>query len=175
MGEKTDLLKDIIGSLSDEETTMIEKTATDANALKNTENSEASKKIPTETPKKKEGKLGLSVLGKNKHEDAILDFNHVTANKQDKKGTEDIKVKLPRTEAGVTFEKRASEDVLAALYSAAGVDLSKVASEDTQEDLLMKIAAETLQEIGDLDKIAEDIADKAADRFIARISSSDII
>lgn len=175
MDQKTELLQDILSSLSPDETTTIEKTAEAKNGLKSTENKEAVKKIPTDTPTKSEGKLGLSGLKKNTHEEDVLNFDGVAANKSDKKGTEEIAVKLPKAEAGVTFEKRASEDVLGALYDAAGVDLAKVASEETQEDVLMKVAAETLQELGDLDKIAEEIADKAADRFMARISTTETI
>jgi len=173
MGEKTELLQDILGSLSTEENEMIEKTAEAKNGLKSTENKEAAKRIPTETPKKKEGKLGLSVLGKNKHEEDVLNFDHVSANGSDGKGTEDIKVKKPKVEPGLVFEKKASADVLGALYEAAGVELEKVASEETQHDALLKVAAETLQELNDLDKVAEEIADKAADRFLARLSEAE--
>lgn len=173
MGEKTNILNDILESLSDEETSMIEKVATDANALKNTENKEASKKVPTETPKKTEGKLGLSVLGKNKHEEDVLDFNHVAANGQDGQGTENISPKKPPVEPGVMFEKKASSEVLESLYEAAGVDLRKVASEETQEDMLVKVAMETLEELNDLEKIAEEIADKITDRIVANLNEID--
>ena len=169
MGERTDILKDILGGLTDEDNSVIEKVATDANALKNTENKEASKKIPTETPSKQEKKLGLGALKQNTHEEEVLDFNDTPSNKMDGQGTENISPKLPPAEPGTVFEKRASEDVLGALYDAAGVDLSKVASEETQENVLLKVAAETLEELKDLDKIAGDIADQITDRIFANL------
>ena len=172
MGEKTNILKDILGGLSDEETSTIEKVATDAGALKNTENKEASKKIPTETPKKTEGKLGLGALKKNTHEEEVLDFNHVTPNGQDKQGTENINPGKQPVEPGVVFEKKASADVLGALYDAAGIDLAKVASEDTEEAVLLKVAAETLEGLNDLEKFAENIADQITDRIMHNLENS---
>jgi len=172
MADKTDILKDILGGLSDGEASVIEKTATDAGALKTTENKEASKKIPSETPSKTEKKLGLGALKVNTHEEDVLNFDHVSANGQDKQGTENITPgKLP-VEPGVVFEKKASADVLGALYEAAGLDLSKVASESTAEETLIKVAHETLSELNDLEKIAEDIADKITDRIIQNLENS---
>lgn len=172
MGERTDILKDILSGLTDEDSSMIEKVAADANALKNTENKEASKKAPTETPSKTEKKLGLGALKQNTHEEEVLDFNDIEANKQDGQGTENISPKLPPAEPGTVFEKRASADVLEALYDAAGIDLAKVASEETQENVLLKVAAETLSELQDLEKIAEDIADKITDRILLNLENS---
>ena len=171
MGARTEILNDILDSLSDEESTMIEKTATDAGSLKNTENKEAAKKLPTETPSKTEKKLGLGALGKNKHEEEVLNFDKVKANGQDGQGTENISPKLPPAEPGTTFEKRASADVLGALYEAAGVDLAKVASEETENDLLVKVAKETLDELADLEKVAEELADKITDRIMHNLEN----
>ncbi len=173
MGERTSMLKDILGNLSDDETSTIEKVATDANALKTTENKEASKKIPTQVPTKKEEKLGLGALKKNTHEEDVLNFNHVSPNGQDKEGTENISPKLPPAEPGTVFEKRASEEVLDALYAAAGVDLSKVASEDTENSLLLKVAEETLLELNDLEKVAEELADKITDRILSNLDKAE--
>ncbi len=171
MGERTDILKDILGGLSEEDNSVIEKVATDANALKSTENKEAVKKVPTQVPTKKEGKLGLGVLGKNKHEEDVRNFDNVTPNGRDGKGTEDLKVKKPPVEPGLMFEKKASADVLGALYEAAGIDLEKVASEETQNDVLLKVASETLEELNDLEKVAEELADKITDRIIANLEN----
>jgi len=172
MGERTDILRDILGNLSEEETGTIEKVATDANALKSTENKEAVKKVPAETPKKSEGKLGLGILGKNKHEEDVLNFDKVTPNSPDGQGTENIKPKKPPVEPGVMFEKKASADVLDALYEAAGVDLRKVASEEAEENTLLKVAEETLAELHDLEKVAEALADKITDRIIENLNSA---
>lgn len=172
MGERTDILKDILGNLSDEEAGAIEKVATDANALKTTENKEAVKKVPTQVPHKSEGKLGLGILGKNKHEEEVLNFDKVTPNSSDGQGTENIKPKNPPVEPGVMFEKKASADVLNALYEIAGVDLNKVASEDAEQNTLLKVAEETLAELNDLEKVAEELADKITDRIISNLSSA---
>ena len=172
MGERTDILKDILGGLSEEETSVIEKTATDAGALKNTENKEAVKKLPIETPSKTEKKLGLGALKQNTHEEEVLNFDGVAANGQDGLGTENISVKKQPVEPGTVFEKKASQDVLGALYEAAGLDLRKVASEDTEEELLFKVASETLSELNDLEKMAEDMADKITDRILSNLENS---
>ncbi len=169
MSNNTSLLKDILFSLDDEETSMIEKTATDANAVTKTENSEAAKKIPTETPHKSEKKLGLSVLGKNKFQDDIRTLAGVEANKRDKQGTEDVKVKMPPAEPGIVFEKRASADVIEQIYEAAGVNLEKIASEENTNDMLLKIAEDTLIEMQDLEKVADALAEETANRFIAKL------
>jgi len=171
MGERTDILKDILGGLSEEDNDVIEKVATDANALKSTENKEAVKKVPTQVPSKSEGKLGLGALKKNTHEEDVRDFNNVTPNGQDKQGTENISPKNPPVEPGVMFEKKASEEVLNALYDAAGINLEKIASEDTQHDVLLKVASETLEELNDLEKVAEEIADKITDRIISNLQN----
>jgi hypothetical protein len=169
MSNKSEILSSILDSLSEDEVGTIEKTATDANALSNTENPEARKKVPSQSPTKKEGKLGLGVLKNNTYEEDVKDFNHVSPNGQDGQGTENISPKKTPVEPGVMFEKKASADVLNALYDAAGVDLRKVASEETQEDLLVKVAAETLEELKDLEKIAEEIADKITDKIMSNL------
>lgn len=169
MSDKTSLLQDILFSLDDDDTQMIEKTATDANTLKNTENSEAVKKVSTEAPHKSEKKLGLSVLGKNKFQDDIRTLAGVEANKRDKQGTEDINVNKPSVEPGLVFEKKASEDVISTIYEAAGVDLQKVASEENIDDMLLKVAEDTLAEMQDLEKVAEALAEETANRFIAKL------
>jgi len=171
MSEKTKILRDILGSLSDEENETISKFATDANALRSTENKEAVKKVPTESPKKSEGRLGLGVLNKNKHEEEVLDFDNVSPNSTDGQGTENINPSKPPVEPGVMFEKKASADVLNALYEAAGVDLGKVASEDVKENTLLKVAEETLAELNDLEKVAEELADKITARILNNLES----
>ncbi len=171
MSEKTELLGEILDSLTSDEKIELEKTATDAGANKNTENSEAAKKIPSEVPHKSEKKLGLSVLGKNKHEDDIRTLADVEANKKDGQGTEDIKVKKQPVEPGLVFEKKASAEVIDSIFGAAGVDLSKVASADVQNDMLLKVAEDTLLEMQDLDKVAQELAESTADRFMAIIES----
>lgn len=70
------------------------------------------------------------------------------------------------------FQKTASSNVLGALYEAAGVDLEKVASESLQEDILLKVASDTLEEFGDLEKTAQLLAENAADIFLAQIAKA---
>ena len=166
MSDKTEILSSILDSLNDEESSLIEKTATDANVLSNTENPEARKKVPSESPKSSEGKLGLSVLSKNKHEDDIRRYDGVSANKPDHQGTEDISPKKPPVEPGVMFEKKASDETIAAIYEASGIDLSKTASEGIVEDVLLKVAEDTMMELQDLEKVAEVLAEVTADKFI---------
>jgi hypothetical protein len=166
MSDKNELLGAILGSLGEEETEMIEKTATDANTLSNTENPEARKKLPIDKPTKKEGKLGLSILSKNTHEDTIKRFDGVEANKPDGKGTEDISPKKPPVEPGVMFEKKASDEAIAEIYEAAGIDLSKVASDGAEEEVLLKVAEDTMNELKDLEKVAEVLAEVTAEKFM---------
>ena len=169
MSNNTDILSDILNSLGDEESEMIEKTATDANVLTNTENSEASKKIPSEKPHSSEKKLGLSILNKNKYQDDIRTLAGIEANKRDNAGTENISPKKMPVEPGLVFEKKASAEVIADIYAASGIDLEKVASEDTQNDMLLKMAEDTLAEFQDLEKIAEVLAEATAEKFMALI------
>ena len=169
MSDKTALLKDILFSLDSEETEMIEKTATDANTLTNTENGEAAKKIKTEVPSSSEKKLGLGTLGNNKFEEDMKDFTGVAANKPDGQGTEDITVGKTPVEPGTVFEKKASAEIIEEIYAASGINLEKVASEDAQNDMLLKIAEDTLDELQDLEKVAEILAEKTAEKFMAII------
>ena len=116
MSEKNELLQNILDSLGDSEQELIEETATDAGGLTNTENKEAKKSIPKESPKVSEGKLGLSVLSKSKHEEDILNFNGVEANKPDGQGTENISPKSMPTEPGTVFEKKASDETISRFF-----------------------------------------------------------
>jgi hypothetical protein len=170
MSDKTELLQDILSSLDENENGMIEKLATDANALSNTENPEARKKVPTQVPTKSEGKLGLSVLSKNKHEEDVRKYDGVSANKPDGQGTENISPKTPPAEPGVMFEKRAADEAISAIYEAAGLDLQKVASTDAEMDMLLKVAEDTMNELQDLEKVAEAMAEATAKRFIEIIN-----
>ena len=166
MSDKTELLQSILSSLDETENDMIEKIATEANTITNTENPEARKSVPTQKPTKSEGKLGLSVLSKNKYEEDVRKYDGVEANKQDKNGTENISPKMPPAEPGVMFEKKASDEAIAAIYEAAGIELSKVASADEEVDMLIKVAEDTMAELQDLEKIAEEMAELTADKFI---------
>jgi len=169
MSDKNDLLRDILDSLSDEETEMIEKTATDAGSIKETENKEAREKVKGETPSKEEKKLGLSILGKNKYEEDVKDFKGVDANSSDGNGTENISVGNTPVEPGTMFEKKASADAISQIYALAGIDLQKTASEGSHEDMLLKVAYDTMEEMKDLEKVAEALAEETAERFMRKI------
>jgi len=59
------------------------------------------------------------------------------------------------------------EEILQMLYEASGIDLDKVASFSEEEggDLLYKTAQEVIEDLGSLDKLAEDLGKKAAQSF----------
>ena len=168
METKTDTLAKILDAIGDVEGAELNKVAEDLN--KNTENKEAAKSIPKEGPHSSEKKLGLGVLSRNSHEEIIITPKSVGNKGLGGGGTENIDPKLPKAEPGVTFEKRASADVLEAISQASGVDLTKVASEEGEESLLLKVAQETLEEFNDLDKFAEAMAEATAEKFMQRIN-----
>ncbi len=176
MTNKTDILQDILFSINDDEQQELDKIATDANTVTTTENSEAVKTIKKETPHKAERTLGLASLKTDSFQDDIRTLANIQPNKKDGLGTENISIKKQPVEPGSVFEKKASERVIAEIYEAAGVDLTKTASEEHGEDMLLKVAEQTLAEMQDLDKVAESLAEATADKFMAAVAlRTDII
>ena len=171
MNDKSNMLGDILDTLNEEDATMIEKTAeTFAGGMK-TENKEACKKAPVDASTSVEKKLkvgGLSGLQK----EMFHEVPSVPGPKSDGGTTENEGQKPKKVEAGLTFEKKASADILETLLESAGIDgadLDKTASAE-ETDGLLKIAHDTINEMNDLEKVADDMAERAATKFMAIIS-----
>ena len=171
MKNRTSRLQEILKSLPEEELDLIEKTAEGKkNVNDNTENNKARKSVKPEPQTKSEGRIGLSAVLGQKTES----YHSVVDSGQSPKSpgtTENVSAKPSSVEPGVMFEKKASADVLNALYEAAGLELQKVASDSgSPDDALLKIASEAIDDMRNLEKIAEDLAEATAEKFISAIT-----
>lgn len=171
MNEKSSMLSGILDNLSDDENELFEKTATDNGSVKNTETPGTGKSIPEDKPSSSEAKLKVPGLGKLQKE--IFHEVPTVTTVKDGGSTENVSEKPKKVEPAVMFEKKASADILESLLETAGlsseVGLDKVASAD-EEDGLLKIAYDTISEMEDLEKVADDMAHRAADTFLAIVA-----
>lgn len=162
---KKDIFNEIMGSLSESEEGVLEKKASDVTPINQKTEDVNYPARSVEVPTVKENKLGLSGLSSltenyNKVSDSEA-FGHDA-------GTENIKVGKINIETPTYLEKRAS--MMESLSEAMDIDLEKVASEEAQNDFLLKTAESYLTEASeDLNKIAMSMADSMADRFIERL------
>jgi len=164
-------LYDAIENLPDDELDMLDKVADGSKGVVfDTENPEARKTLPTERPHSASGRLGLSVLSENSFQEQVRTYAGVDANGLGAGGTENVFGRPKKVEPGVMFEKRAQEEVIQQLYDIAGINLEKVASYETELDLLTKVASETLAEMNDLEKIASELAAITAEMFIQNLN-----
>ena len=166
MNTKTNMLNGILSNLHDDEQNVIEKVAVANTSITNTETPGTGKKAPTDEPTKTEKKAtlgGLAGLQKELFHDVP-----VVGGKKTDGGITGNEEKMPaKVEPGTTFEKKASADILGQLMASAGIDssdLSKEASAD-ENDGLLKIAFDTIDEMNDLEKVADDMAERAASKF----------
>lgn len=167
MTSKTNLLGKILGSLNDDENQMIEKIATNDNSIINTETPGTGKKAPVQASSSAEKKLssvGLAGLQK----ELFHEVPTVSGAKKDGGLTGNGEQMPKKVEPGTTFEKKASSAILSDLFKQAGIegqDLEKNASTQ-EENGLLKIAFDTIEEMNDLEKVADDMAERAADKFL---------
>ena len=181
------VLDEILGSLSEKETTVtneseLNKEAGSGEGLIALEK-EAGYSTPTITktesgikyPTTKKGpdsttekKLGLLGLTPGKHATEEMADPGVAGQPSTNAGTEGIKVPKMKKGCDSVLEKQAS--VMANMEELLGMDLQKTAS-ISDEESLEKLAYSTLvTSVGELDKIAMDMADVMAERFLDKIS-----
>ncbi len=166
MSNKTNMLNDILGNLEDSEQSVIEKVAVANTSITNTETPGTGKKAPVDAPTHKEKKLGLGGLS-GLQKELFHEVPTVGGSKSDGGTTGNDEKKPSKVEPGLTFEKKASSDILGTLMDSAGMeygDLGKEASAQ-EDDGLLKIAFDTIGEMNDLEKVADDMAERAATKF----------
>lgn len=163
MSKKNDLFKSIMGSLSSDEAGVLAKTAGVTEDL----SYPAQKKDEPVNTEKKLGLAGLPANGGTTSTETMSCLANVSGGLSGM-ATEGIPVKKMPVDAPTYLSKKAA--IYHSLSEAAGFDLEKVAGDTAEEDFLLKQAMEIMNtEALDLDKIATDMANTMADRFIERV------
>jgi len=169
---KNDLLQDVLGSLSDGESEVMEKTASCHSGIVPESSTEdvVYPKRRVDSPVKAERKLGLAGLSAKGGNASTENLNYPGDGYTGglSAATENVNPKQMPVDKPSYLSKRAS--IYNALSEATGIGLEKVAGDINEEEFLLKRASEILQtEADNLEKLAISIADVMYERFSGRL------
>ena len=170
---KTNILKDIMGSLSSGEATVLEKVAKEADGKITDTEDLRYPTIKKDSPSTTEKKMGLCGLSNNGGRFGTETLNNPgnSAPFSPTTGTENISVPSPKVESSTYLTKKAA--IYESLNEATGIDLEKVAGDTNEESFLLKQAIEILGAEEDyLEKTAILYADIMYERFMARMEGN---
>jgi len=164
MANRNEILAQIVDSAQQDLEKMAMANPDDSKPSFPTENPDSVKKAPKETVKVAESKAPVGILKKLENEHVVKDAN-------DKPGTAIEPTAPIKKEKGLPFTKVASEESVVDVLKQESQMLAKEASiaDEALDAELEKVAMDSLLELADLEKTAEEFGDRAAQAFLSAL------